>query len=232
MQSFIPACRFPETAIALFSPRVGSQLARCLLRVLFIGSREGQELRSGYIALYHVSSVLYAMHRRVTQTTAAVIPRTYSTDRLARLQDPTRVVAEATNYYGAEDIYIPRQDSSEISGYDVTTHDDDEQQHWRRLDSRGESILSGLDGPGEEELDRMRRSPESMHPGISLNRVAEEDPDPPAPPDPNFNQQLEPEDIQEAIEWELEENGLYTGESCRAYIARPPLTPRLSFRLV
>lgn len=153
------------------------------------------------------------MHRRVAHTVAAVIPRTYSTDRLARLQDPARVAAEETNYYGTDDVYIPRRDSSDsVGGYDLTTHDEG-QQRWRRLDSRGESILSGLDGPGEEEHDWLRGSPESMLQGGTLNRVAEEDADPPASTDPD-NQQLEPEDIQAAIEWELEENGLYGGESC------------------
>jgi hypothetical protein len=155
------------------------------------------------------------MHRRVAHTAAAVIPRTYSSvERLTRLQDPARVVPEDAGtifYYGTEDAYIPRQESSDISGYDLTgtTHDDNEQHHWRRLDSRGDSILSGLDGPGEEEQERMRRSPESMRQGGSLNRVAEEDADPPT--DPN-DPQLGPEDIEEAIEWELEENGLYGGE--------------------
>ena len=152
------------------------------------------------------------MHRRVAHTAAAVIPRTYSVERLARPQDPARVVpddAAAKFYYNTEDAYIPRQDSSDISGYDLTTHDDNERHHWRRLDSRGDSILSGLDGPGEEEHERMRRSPESMRQGSSLNRVAEEDADPPT--DPN-DPQPGPEDIEEAIEWELEENGLYGGE--------------------
>lgn len=149
------------------------------------------------------------MHRRVAHTVAAVIPRTYSAERLARMQDPARVFAEETTYYGREE--VPGQDSSpDLSGYDVTTHDDNEQQHWRRLDSLGESILSGLDGSGEEEYDRMRKSPESVR--GSLNRVAEEETDPPGPADPN-DPQPELEDIEEAIEWELEENGLYGGES-------------------
>lgn len=125
------------------------------------------------------------------------------------MHDPAGVVAEETNYYGTQDVHVPRRDSSsDLSGYDVTTRDDNEQQHWRRLDSLGESILSGLDGPGEEE-DRIRKSPESMR--GSLHRVAEEDADPPAPTDPN-DTPLEPEDIEDAIEWELEENGLYGGE--------------------
>lgn len=174
------------------------------------------------------------MHRRVAHTVAAVIPRTYSTERLARLQDPARVVAEETNYYGTEDIYVPRQESSDLSysGYDLTTHDDNERHHWRRLDSRGESILSGLDGPGEEEHDRLRRSPESMREGVSLNRVAEEDADPSGPTDP-IDPQLEPEDVEEAIEWELEENGLYGGgcwlDICLGFSMTPPsrLSPRI-----
>lgn len=171
---------------------------------------------SRYKAWYrwHVGSallIILQMHRRVAHT-AAVVPRTYSTERLTRMQDPARVVSEETNYYyGTEGDHFPQQDtSSDLSGYDVTTHDDNEQQHWRRLDSLGESILSGLDGPGEEEQDRMRHSPESMR--GSLHRVPEEDADPPAPTGPN-DPQLEPEDIEEAIEWELEENGLYGGES-------------------
>lgn len=150
------------------------------------------------------------MHRRVTHTVAAVIPRTYSTDQLARLQDPARVVAEETNYYGSDDVYVPQHGRSDLGGYDLTTPDDHE-HHWRRLDSRGDSILSGLDGPGEEEQERMRGSPECMFSGGPLNRVVEEDTDPLAYADPN-SQQLEPEDIEEATEWELEQNGLYGGE--------------------
>ncbi|KAG9311115.1 hypothetical protein JVU11DRAFT_9025 [Chiua virens] len=171
------------------------------------------------------------MHRRVAHTTAAVIPRTYSTERLSRLYDPARVIAEETNYYGEENVAIPTQESSELSGYDLTTHDDDEHHHWRRLDSRGESILSGLEGPGEE-LDRMRRSPESMHHASSLNRVAEEDADS-APTDPN-DERLEPEDIEEAIEWELEENGLYGGSYKRllALYTFVPLSASTTFAVL
>lgn len=155
------------------------------------------------------------MHRRVAHTAvaAAVIPRTYSTERLVGLHDPTRIITEDANYYGTEDVYIPRQESSDLGGYDLTTHDDNEQQHWRRLDSRGDSILSGLEGPGEEERDRMTRSPESLHRGVSLHRVAEEGADPPASTQPT-DAQFEPEDVEEAIEWELEENGLYGGKPC------------------
>ena len=155
------------------------------------------------------------MHRRVAHTTAAVTPHTYSAERLARLHDPARVVPEdaATKfYYSTEDAYNAREESSELGGYDLTTHDDHEQHHWRRLDSRGESILSGLDGPGEAEHDRIRGSPESMLQGGSLNSVAEEDAGSPAPTNPN-DPELGPEDIEEVIAWELEENGLYGGES-------------------
>lgn len=235
MQPFITSLQIPRyhCVIAVFAAtRVGSQrvsLARFPLRMSIARhslavergaevarSNKGNDADTASGGVYSLGPVVLSynleMHRRVTHTVAAVIPRTYSTDRLARLQDPARVVTEESNYYGAEHVYTPRQDSSEISGYDLTTHNDDGQQHWRRLDSRGESILSGLDGPGEEEHDRMRRSPESMLQGGSLNSVAEESPDPPAPTDSN-NQQLEPEDIQVAIEWELEENGLYGGES-------------------
>ncbi|KAG8215196.1 hypothetical protein J3R82DRAFT_8731 [Butyriboletus roseoflavus] len=170
------------------------------------------------------------MHRRVAHTAAAVIPRTYSAERLARLQDPARVVAQETTYYGRED--VPHQDSSpDLSGYDLTAHDDNEQQHWRRLDSLGESILSGLDGPGEDEHERMRRSPESIR--GSLNRVEEEDADPSAPADLN-DPQLEPEDIEEAIEWELEENGLYGGSYKRllALYTFVPLSALLTFSVL
>ncbi|KAF8119747.1 hypothetical protein EV363DRAFT_1461136 [Boletus edulis] len=66
---------------------------------------------------------------------------THSTERWTRLRNPTRVVVEDTDYYGNEDIYIPPQESSDLGGYDLTTHDDNEQHHWRRLDSHGESIL-------------------------------------------------------------------------------------------
>lgn len=158
------------------------------------------------------------MHRRVIHA-AAVTSHAYShshsVERLERLQDPARVVPEETAslfFCDSGDAYLPRQQSSHLSGYDLTAPDDNEHHQWRRLDSRGESILSGLDGPGEEEQDRLRGSPESMRQGSSLDRVAEEDADPPAPTDPN-DPQVEPEDIEEAIEWELEENGLYLGES-------------------
>lgn len=171
------------------------------------------------------------MHRRVAHTAAVVVPHTYSAERLARVSDPARVVPDNTNYYGTQDVYIPRQDSSDLSGYDLTHNDDNEQHHWRRLDSRGESILSGLDSPGQEELDRFRGSPESMRRGGSLIRVAEEDADPPSPTDP-IDPQLEPEDAEEVIEWELEQNGLYGGEPwpypCLAF----SLTPSLSFRII
>jgi len=165
------------------------------------------------------------MHRRVTHAAAAVTSHAYShshsVERLERLQDPARVVPEdaaSLFYYDSAhgDAYIPRQQSSHLSGYDLTATDDNEHHQWRRLDSRGESILSGLDGPGEEEQDRLRKSPESMRQGSSLDRVAEEDADPPAPTDPS-DPQLEPEEIEEAIEWELEENGLYAGESWPVY---------------
>ncbi|KAF9239454.1 hypothetical protein BU15DRAFT_74605 [Melanogaster broomeanus] len=78
------------------------------------------------------------------------------------------------------------------------------------MDSRGESILSGLDG--EEEHDRMmRRSPESLRHGAPLNRVAEEESTDAMGLDETTGQELEPEDIEEEIELELEENGLYSG---------------------
>ncbi|KAH0833935.1 hypothetical protein J3R83DRAFT_11123 [Lanmaoa asiatica] len=168
------------------------------------------------------------MHRRVAHTVAAVAPQTYSAERLARLQDPARVVAEETNYYGTEGVH---DSGSDLGGYDMNTHDDDEQQHWRRLDSVGESILSGLDG--EEEHDRMRKSPESMLQGASLNRVAEEDADTPVPTD-SSDPQLEPEDIEEAIEWELEENGLYGGSFRRllALYTFVPLSALITFAVL
>jgi hypothetical protein len=153
----------------------------------------------------------YEMHRRVAHTVAAVIPRTYSTERSARLHDPARVIDEETNYYGTDDVYLPRQENSDFSGYDFTTHEDNDQQHWRRLDSRGESILSGLEGSGGEVYDRMTRSPESMLRTGSLDRVVEEFTDPPAPTDP-VSPQLEPEEVEEVLEWELEQSGLYGGE--------------------
>ncbi|KAN0080124.1 hypothetical protein V8E55_009690 [Tylopilus felleus] len=173
------------------------------------------------------------MHRRVAHTAAVVVPHTYSAERLARVSDPARVVPDNTNYYGTQDVYIPRQDSSDLSGYDLTHNDDNEQHHWRRLDSRGESILSGLDSPGQEELDRFRGSPESMRRGGSLIRVAEEDADPPSPTDP-IDPQLEPEDAEEVIEWELEQNGLYGGSYKRllALYTFVPLSALITFAVL
>ncbi|KAG6374113.1 hypothetical protein JVT61DRAFT_4757 [Boletus reticuloceps] len=167
------------------------------------------------------------MHRRVAQTTTVVA---HSAERWTRLHDPARVVVADTNYYGSEDIYIPPQESSNLGGYDLTTHDDNEQHHWRRLDSRGESILSGLDGPDEGEQDRFRGSPESMRRGSSLNRVAEEDANP-LPPTESIDEQLEPEDIEEAIEWELAEYGLYGGSYKRllTLYAFVPLSALITF---
>ncbi|KIJ18098.1 hypothetical protein PAXINDRAFT_72054 [Paxillus involutus ATCC 200175] len=101
------------------------------------------------------------------------------------------------------------------------------------MDSRGESILSGL---GEEERDRMRRSPDSMRHSSPLNRVAEEE-------DTDavglvrvetIGQELEPEDVEEEVEWVLEENGLYGGSYKRflALYTFVPLTALFTFAVL
>ncbi|KAF8550655.1 hypothetical protein OG21DRAFT_1419383 [Imleria badia] len=71
-----------------------------------------------------------------------------------------------------------------------------------------------------------------MREGVSLDRVAE-DVDLPPPTDP-IDPQLEPEDVEEAIEWELEENGLYGGSYKRllALYTFVPLSALITFSVL
>ncbi|KAF9228146.1 hypothetical protein BS17DRAFT_773150 [Gyrodon lividus] len=160
------------------------------------------------------------MHRRVAHTVAAVLPQTYPWGSPSRRQDPARVAVEGTNDYGEP--YTAQRVSD--SDFDVDTHDYSSTgpHQWRRMDSRSESILSGL--AGEEEHDRMRRSPESMRHSSPLNRVAEEDNTDAVGLVETTGQHLEPEDLEEVIEWELEENGLYGG-SYKRFLALYTFVP-------
>ncbi|KIJ61202.1 hypothetical protein HYDPIDRAFT_177110 [Hydnomerulius pinastri MD-312] len=174
------------------------------------------------------------MHRRVAQTVAAVLPQTYAWGS-PRQWDPARLADEGISGrhdYGSEiaGAGSGRRRTSD-SDYDTDAHDFSSggPQQWRRMDSRGESILSGLDG--EEEHDRMRHSPESMRRGSSLGRVAEEE---------AVNAEAvgliettiqQPEDPEDDIEWELEANGLYSGSYRRLVSLHSfvPLTALLTF---
>lgn len=99
------------------------------------------------------------MHRRVAQTVAAVLPH-YGWDGL---RDPSRVTNEA--FYAA-DRRRPNSEGSQqgASGGDYHgdphDHPDAGVAQWRRMDSHGESILSGLSD--DENDNRMRGSPESL----------------------------------------------------------------------
>ncbi|KIK98271.1 hypothetical protein PAXRUDRAFT_824018 [Paxillus rubicundulus Ve08.2h10] len=175
------------------------------------------------------------MHRRVASTVAAVLPQTYSWGNSSRPQDPSRVAVEDvpdTNDYGIEESYIARHRASD-SDSDVDTHEYSRNapQQWRRMDSRGESILSGL---GDEERDRMRRSPDSIRHSSPLNRVAEEEDTEAVGLVDTIGQQLEPEDVEEHIQWVLEENGLYGGSYKRflALYTFVPLTALFTFAVL
>ncbi|KIK17580.1 hypothetical protein PISMIDRAFT_223185 [Pisolithus microcarpus 441] len=174
------------------------------------------------------------MHRRVAQTVAAVLPH-YGWDGL---RDPSRVTNEA--FYAA-DRRRPNSEGSQqgISGGDYHgdphDHPDAGVAQWRRMDSHGESILSGLSD--DENDNRMRGSPESLRRASSLGRVAEEDDSEDSmalPQTPEYGVEYDATDVDEELEWELEENGLYLGSYKRllAMYTMVPLTALTSFAVV
>lgn len=143
------------------------------------------------------------MHRRVAQTVAAVLPQTYGwgsqrdtpqviNDGLFESDHPTRLNQRAAT-----------SDSDDsASPYTANTGT----AQWRRMDSHGESILTGL-SDGEHDH-RMRRSPESLRHGVSLGSVAEEDNAEEATAyDPPYGAEANDDEL----EWELGQHGLYLG---------------------
>ncbi|KAI6013904.1 hypothetical protein EDC04DRAFT_3145203 [Pisolithus marmoratus] len=168
------------------------------------------------------------MHRRVAQTVAAVLPQTYY--GWDSLRDPSRVSDEAL--YAADQ---PEASQRGTFGSDYHSdphdHSDAGRAQWRRMDSHGESILSGL--TDDEHDHRMRRSPESLRRGGSLGRVAEED-DTEAPQDPVYGAEYDAADVDEELEWELEENGLYLGSYKRllAMYTMVPSTALITFAVI
>ena len=79
---------------------------------------------------------------------------------------------------------------------------------WRRMDSHGESILSGLSSDSDDN--RMRGSPESLRRGAPLISVAEEDNDN-AEEATAYDSPYDAEPSDDDIEWELQQHGLYLG---------------------
>ncbi|KAH7882055.1 hypothetical protein F5I97DRAFT_2068851 [Phlebopus sp. FC_14] len=159
------------------------------------------------------------MHRRVAQTVAAVLPQTHvwsGSRQAGRIADEDNLRNDE-DYYSrdvADHITAIGQPGAE-SAYNVNEpYFDYSSCQWRRMDSHGESILSGLSG--EDGQERMRKSPESMRRGSSLGRVAEE-----GQIDAGEEVDVDPD---EAVEWELEQNGLYGG-SYRRLLAMYTLVP-------
>ncbi|KAI6102987.1 hypothetical protein F5141DRAFT_242972 [Pisolithus sp. B1] len=175
------------------------------------------------------------MHRRVAQTVAAVLPQTYY--GWDSLRDPSRVTNEA--FYAANHHRQNSEDSQRGTSSSDTDHHGDPHDHsgtgaaqWRRMDSRGESILSGF---GDDEHDnRMRGSPESLRRTSSLGRVAEEGDAEELPQTPVYGLEYGAADVDEELEWELEENGLYLGsyEQLLALYTMVPLTALTTFAVV
>ncbi|KAI6142377.1 hypothetical protein BKA82DRAFT_4148536 [Pisolithus tinctorius] len=171
------------------------------------------------------------MHRRVAQTVAAVLPQTYY--GWDSLRDPSRVTNEV--FYAPD---RPRPSESSRRGTSSSDYHSDHDDHsdtgraqWRRMDSHGESILSGLSD--DEHDHRMRGSPESLRRGSSLCRVAEED-NAEVSRDQAYDSDYDAADVDEALEWELEENGLYLGSYKRllAMYTMVPLTALTTFVVI
>jgi len=140
------------------------------------------------------------MHRRVAQTVAAVLPQTYG---WGSQRDTPRVINDGLDHPTHLNQRAATSDSDDQSANSPNTGT----AQWRRMDSHGESILTGLSD--DEHDNRMRRSPESLRRRVSLGSVAEEDnAEETTAYDPPY---YDAEASDDELEWELEQHGLYLG---------------------
>ncbi|KAH7924194.1 hypothetical protein BV22DRAFT_527075 [Leucogyrophana mollusca] len=114
---------------------------------------------------------------------------------------------------------------------DTNDHSRPSRPLWRRMSSPGASSV--LSGSSADEHERLRMSPESMRRNSLLGSVPEEDgPNAsvqfPQPDEDNLGNELEDE------EWELEQNGLYSGSYSRfvAMYSFVPATVLVAFTLL
>ncbi|KAL4071597.1 hypothetical protein V8B97DRAFT_408045 [Scleroderma yunnanense] len=166
------------------------------------------------------------MHRRVAQTVAAVLPQTYG---WGTQRDTARVIDDRLFEAHPTEIFSQRAEANSdvdiAAPYDPSTGT----AQWRRMDSHGESILSGLSD--DEHDHRIRRSPESMRRRVSFSSVAEEDN---AEETTAFDPPYDAADNDDELEWELEQNGLYLGSYARllALYTFVPLSAFFTFVIV